>query len=69
MTVTVCLKSLTEPIILRLEENATVSDALIKCEQLPTKAGLKVISGRAVGDTEKLKDGDILEIYPSIVGG
>ena len=69
MTVTVCLKSLSESITLALDENSTVSDALKKSALPLDEPGLKVISGRAVGDRDILKDGDILEIYPSIVGG
>ena len=69
MTVTVLLKSIPRSVTIDLEENETVYDALSKCVPSPDEACLKVVAGRAVGDTEILKDGDVLEIYPSIIGG
>ena len=58
-----------ESVVLDVPERSTVADVL-KASALPLdEAGMALTGGRPVTQEHVLSDGDVLKIYPVIIGG
>jgi len=54
---------------MELPNNATIKDAIVAAGIPYTAVGFATIAGTAVRKDSSLKDGDIVALYPPIVGG
>ena len=52
-----------------LPENSTVADALKTLDLPPDETGMVLIGGKAATREQPLSEGDLLKIYPVIIGG
>ena len=58
-----------ESVELNMPDHSTVADAL-KTSALPSdEAGMAIIGGKSVAREHTLSDGDVMKVYPVIIGG
>ena len=56
-------------ISMEMTENSTVADVINALGVPHDEAGVVIIGGRVVPWNQCLSDGDVLKVYPAIIGG
>jgi len=55
--------------VLHLDEGSSAADAIAALGIPPEEAGMVAVGGKAVSKGYVLSEGDVLKIYPVIIGG
>ena len=58
-----------ESVCIDLPEQSTVADVINNLKLPPDETGISAINGNAVPREHVLLNGDVLKIYPAIIGG